>query len=88
MSILNKIKNTIVDAGSVDAAYRKATKKTRPKHKVENNYYNRSLTFKGDAERRYGGSVDSTYRRMKKKSDSMLAHMENMKPTYTKKRKK
>ena len=34
--------------------------------------------------RRYGGSVDATHRRMKKKSDSMQAHMAKNKPNYKK----
>lgn len=44
----------------------------------------KSLTFKGNAKRRYGGSVDATHRRMKKKSDSMQAHMAKNKPNYKK----
>ena len=59
--------------------------KPRPKPKPKPRPKPRkSLTFKGNAKRRYGGSVDATHRRMKKKSDSMQAHMAKNKPNYKK----
>ena len=65
---------------------RKPVRKTRPKTKpkAKPRPKKKSVTFKGNAKRRYAGSVDATHRRMKKKSDSIKAHRAKNKPNYKK----
>jgi len=71
---------------------RKPVRKTPPKTKskpkrnrtLATKTPKKSVTFKGNAKRRYAGSVDATHRRMKKKSDSIKAHRAKNKPNYKK----